>query len=176
MTRTAKYFGFGKTKKIIIAFVTLLATIILSVPISSTHAYAESFDGTVDDFNECITTAEVISVEKTSDGRSVLRVKQCYYYDYIRKPDNCFFIISEVYGSNGDTLYGNIVDSGYVSASYPAYRLCEKTDFRISGNKQSVDVEFHAQHYRAYNQLSSDAVYDFNVSFSASKGDIYGEM
>lgn len=126
--------------------------------------------------NECITTAEVISVDKTIDGRSVLRVKQCYYYDYVRNPDNYFYIISEVYGSNGDTLYGNIVDSGDVVASYPAYRLCEATNYRITANKQSVIVEFHAQHYRAYNELSSDAVYDFNVAFSAAKGDIYGEM
>lgn len=48
MTRTAKHFGFSRTKKIIVAFVTLLAAIMLIVPITGTRAYAESLDGIVD--------------------------------------------------------------------------------------------------------------------------------
>ena len=90
MTRTTKHLGFRRTKKISTAIVTLLIAIALIIPIMDTRAYAENSFETVSVSNECVTTTEVISVDETIDGRSVLRVKQCYYYDYKANPDNYF--------------------------------------------------------------------------------------
>lgn len=85
---------------------------------------------------------------------------------------NYFYIVTNRAYTDNCYRYLELNDVNYIINSYPAYKLTNNTCSFIDSRKK-VNVIFSADKYVS-KTICNATGYQFNITFSASGGDIYG--
>lgn len=204
MTRTTKYFGFGRTRKIIVAFVTLLAAVMLIVPITGINAYAEdacekdidsillsyaeefkqmNFEpGTKVVFIQAAPDIDTTNINRIHNDENLIPVNptKIVHQQYFYNPNNSNYLglDFEVMYGDGRAIYIDIIDGtcvGIHSDNSDFYLPSGGCTCVFSSDQSSVFVAFKCDHYKN-NKLVPNDGRTISVVFEAGGGDVYGDI